>query len=650
MERGFLSQKCSEGGRGVKEKSLNASIIEVGKDGVVPSVSGDSGNVAKEVVSLFGVDETGNGNTKFFDGYNWLGIEPTTTYTGDFFGWNTWGIYGLVRFMFSSSTGLFSFQFSSMDGLDAMLENGPWFIWNNPVILKKWHPDEYLLKEDVSTVLVWVKLHGVPVTACSEDGLSAIATKLGTPLMLDSYTSDMFMQSWGRSSYAIVMIELRADVELKDDIVVAMPKIKGECHYMCNVRVECESRPPMCASCKVFGHIHKEYPKNTCVGEKKTLKKPSQTSRGISAGLKMGFKPRQEYRHVPKKTTASSSGNKKKGVRYQWGTINLVNNEATSSGSSFMNVDNNSIGNTPIMDKIEKFENLVIDGQAILVDKAGNPLKRTGFGTQCLLKQLRDSYGNGDYDEDPYDDDMYEGHVSLKRFKLYAISWICGLQYLTFTRPDISYAVQQICLHTHDPREPHLAALKRVLCYIRDNLLSWSAKRHVTLSRSSAEAEYRGVANVVAETAWIRNLLRELHNLLFTATIVYCDNVSAVYMSTNPVQHQRTKHIEFDIHFVRDIVARGQFLFSLLFVSSSSRSPSSGISFKVKPIMPGRGRPRNTRQGGDPAEPVANRDPRDIEEIERLQQHIRELELQQDERNEETESNSVIWDDGFDGE
>ncbi|GJY13387.1 ribonuclease H-like domain-containing protein [Tanacetum coccineum] len=79
-----------------------------------------------------------------------------------------------------------------------------------------------------------------------------------------------------------------------------------------------------------------------------------------------------------------------------------------------------------------------------------------------------------------------------------------------------------------------------------------------TLSRSSAEAEYRGVANVVAETAWLRNLLRELHSPLSTATLVYCDNVSAVYMSANPVQHQRTKHIEIDIHFVRDMVTAGQ--------------------------------------------------------------------------------------------
>ncbi|GJY49959.1 ribonuclease H-like domain-containing protein [Tanacetum coccineum] len=152
----------------------------------------------------------------------------------------------------------------------------------------------------------------------------------------------------------------------------------------------------------------------------------------------------------------------------------------------------------------------------------------------------------------------------------------------------------------HDRREPHFVALKRIPRYVQgtldlglhlyasattslvgytdtdwagcpstrrstsgyciflgDNLLSWYAKRQHTISRSSAEAEYRGVANVVAETAWVRNLLRELHSPLSTATLVYCDNVSAVYMSANPVQHQRTKHIEIDIHFVRDMVKTG---------------------------------------------------------------------------------------------
>lgn len=175
-----------------------------------------------------------------------------------------------------------------------------------------------------------------------------------------------------------------------------------------------------------------------------------------------------------------------------------------------------------------------------------------------------------------------------------------ALQYLTFTRPDIAYTVQQVCLHMHDPREPHLAALKRILRYIHgtlemglhihrssksdlvvysdadwagcpdtrrstsgyavflgDNLVSWSSKRQVTVSRSSAEAEYRAIANAVAEVTWLRQLLHELHSPPSTTTLVYCDNVSAVYLSSNPVQHQRTKHIEIDLHFVQEKVALG---------------------------------------------------------------------------------------------
>nr|GFB83472.1 ribonuclease H-like domain-containing protein [Tanacetum cinerariifolium] len=93
--------------------------------------------------------------------------------------------------------------------------------------------------------------------------------------------------------------------------------------------------------------------------------------------------------------------------------------------------------------------------------------------------------------------------------------------------------------------------------FLGDNLLLLSAKRQHIISRSSAEAKYRGVANVVAKIAWIRNLLCELHSSLLTATLVYCDNVSAVNMSANLVQHQRTKHIEIDTHFVRDMVKAG---------------------------------------------------------------------------------------------
>ncbi|KAL4564754.1 hypothetical protein LXL04_028825 [Taraxacum kok-saghyz] len=175
-----------------------------------------------------------------------------------------------------------------------------------------------------------------------------------------------------------------------------------------------------------------------------------------------------------------------------------------------------------------------------------------------------------------------------------------ALQYLTFTRPDIAYAVQQFCLYMHDPHEPHFLALKCILRYIQgtlhhglhfrpsqvdrlvsysdadwagcpqtrrstsgfcvylgDNLVSWSSKRQHVISRSSAEAEYRGVANVVAEAAWLRNMLLELSCPLSRTTVVFCDNVSAMYLASNPVQHQRTKHVEIDLHFVRERVAIG---------------------------------------------------------------------------------------------
>ncbi|GJR36326.1 ribonuclease H-like domain-containing protein [Tanacetum coccineum] len=64
--------------------------------------------------------------------------------------------------------------------------------------------------------------------------------------------------------------------------------------------------------------------------------------------------------------------------------------------------------------------------------------------------------------------------------------------------------------------------------FLGNNLLFWSSKRQPMLSHSSAEVEYRGVANVVVETCWLRNLLCELHTPLSSATLVYCDNVSRV--------------------------------------------------------------------------------------------------------------------------
>lgn len=172
----------------------------------------------------------------------------------------------------------------------------------------------------------------------------------------------------------------------------------------------------------------------------------------------------------------------------------------------------------------------------------------------------------------------------------------------------------------HDPREPHLGALKRVLRYIQGtieyglqlycqsdsdpiaysdanwagcpttrrstsgycvflgaNLLSWSSKRQGTTSRSSAKAEYRDVANAVAEAYWLRNLLRGLHKSTTKAAIIYCENVSAIYLASNPVQHQRTKHIEIEIHLFTTRLCWVRFGFSMSPLQLNMRTSSPRV-------------------------------------------------------------------------
>ncbi|GJT64392.1 hypothetical protein Tco_1015872 [Tanacetum coccineum] len=182
----------------------------------------------------------------------------------------------------------------------------------------------------------------------------------------------MCLQSWGKSSYARAMIKLRADVELKDTIVMAMPKLSGEGFYTCIIRVEYEW--PRCACCKVFAHIQEECPKNLA----------------------------KKYRHVPKKPTANTSGNKKKGVEPTKEVSNLnlfdVLNSVDNDGKPLKKVDYPSDHDSK--DEVESVDNDMARSMAS---------KRVGFGTKSLLEQWRDSYENDDYDEYPYDDDMYKG-------------------------------------------------------------------------------------------------------------------------------------------------------------------------------------------------------------------------------------------------
>ncbi|KAL5721714.1 hypothetical protein ACHQM5_005324 [Ranunculus cassubicifolius] len=190
-----------------------------------------------------------------------------------------------------------------------------------------------------------------------------------------------------------------------------------------------------------------------------------------------------------------------------------------------------------------------------------------------------------------------DGGSKFSNHTLYR-SVVGALQYLTFTRPDVSFAVNKVCQYMHNPKDEHWAAVKRILRYLKKtidygificvpstltlhafsdadwagclddrrstsgyciflggNLISWSARKQKTVSRSSTEAEYRGLAIATAEIIWIQSLLRELGFLPSSSPTLWCDNLGATYLTANPVFHARTKHIEIDYHFVRERVA-----------------------------------------------------------------------------------------------
>ncbi|GKE18236.1 gag/pol polyprotein [Tanacetum coccineum] len=93
--------------------------------------------------------------------------------------------------------------------------------------------------------------------------------------------------------------------------------------------------------------------------------------------------------------------------------------------------------------------------------------------------------------------------------------------------------------------------------YLGSNLISWTARKQRTVSRSSIEAEYKALADTVAELTWLQTLLKKLGIRSSSTPILWCDNLGATYLSANPIFHACTKHIEIDYHFVREMVAQG---------------------------------------------------------------------------------------------
>ncbi|GJV81409.1 ribonuclease H-like domain-containing protein, partial [Tanacetum coccineum] len=174
------------------------------------------------------------------------------------------------------------------------------------------------------------------------------------------------------------------------------------------------------------------------------------------------------------------------------------------------------------------------------------------------------------------------------------------LIYLTNTRPDIAYVVHCLSQYMHSPLNSYLDAALRVLRYLKgspgsgiqinktgnlklrayadsdwarcpatrksvsgycvflgDSLVTWKSKKQSTLSRSSAEAEYRSMASATCEVIWLSNLLGDMGVKNLLPVVMYCDNSSALQIAANPVFHEKSKHFEINVHLVREKVASG---------------------------------------------------------------------------------------------
>ncbi|RVW35033.1 Retrovirus-related Pol polyprotein from transposon TNT 1-94 [Vitis vinifera] len=229
-------------------------------------------------------------------------------------------------------------------------------------------------------------------------------------------------------------------------------------------------------------------------------------------------------------------------------------------------------------------------------------LQETGMLGCKPVDTPMDPIGKIDKDNDshPTDRDRYQRLVGK-------------LIYLTHTRPDIGFVVSMVSRYMNNPTERHMKAIYRILQYLKKslgrglyfkktlsrevevftdadwagslidrrsttgycsyvwgNLVTWRSKKQFVVARSSAKAEFRTMAHGICEGMWLQKILKELGIISNSTMTVLCDNKATISIAKNPVQHDITKHVEIDRHFIKEKLEGGTI--RLMYIPSSCQT------------------------------------------------------------------------------
>ncbi|GJZ42660.1 zinc knuckle CX2CX4HX4C containing protein [Tanacetum coccineum] len=342
----------------------------------------------------------------------------------------------------NDSSPTFSSNIASVEGVEYVLRNGPSMIHGIPIFLNKWSPSVSLLKEELCHVLVWVKFFDLPLVVYTSDGLTLMATKIGTLMMLHF-----------------------------DQLVMAVPNMEENGYTKETIRIEYEWEPLCCSTCLIFGHSIDDClkaPKATKVapirvvnqkdkgkgqtsgaddeGFIKVKKKKLGGNNGSTKNFTFSVKPKTQYRPKAKQSSegtslpktipfigtnkASTSGYNKES------TSNKGNTFSPSNSFEALNDENLIIEEVGMGSMATTSEKHILEGKLVLVDDDEKPLEKVdypanlgndndvepvdneietllaskpmgvGYGMKNLFEQWRESNIENDYD--PYDDDMHE--------------------------------------------------------------------------------------------------------------------------------------------------------------------------------------------------------------------------------------------------